>query len=236
MLVGFSTGSLARGDFQTAIDLIEEYAPDADAIELSALRDPELLPLIAALDSLDLSRFQYVSVHAPSAFQTLTEDQVTKALSPVQDRGWPIIVHPDAIQDFRKWERFRNLVCIENMDLRKPTGRTLAELVQVFDRLPEASFCFDIGHARQIDTTMLESRKILRSLSDRMREVHISTVTSNSRHESLSFAAVDAFRDVVALIPPEAAIIIESVVEPDCISREFQVVKDLLQSETLPVQ
>ena len=72
-------------------------------------------------------------------------------------RNWPIVVHPDAMFDFSLWREFGNLLCLENMDKRKPVGRTVQELDRIFQELPDASFCFDIGHARQVAPTMTEA-------------------------------------------------------------------------------
>ena len=46
-------------------------------------------------------------------------------LKPLLPHRWPIIVHPDAIANFRLWEDFGEWLCIENMDKRKPIGRTV---------------------------------------------------------------------------------------------------------------
>jgi len=67
--IGFSTGALARGDFRSGIALQESRA---DAIELSALREAELDPLIGAIPDLPLKRFTFVSFHAPSRRVHLT--------------------------------------------------------------------------------------------------------------------------------------------------------------------
>jgi len=64
--IGFSTGALAKGDFEKGIALQNEH--DVDAIELSALRETELEPLVEAIASLVLTRFSYISVLAPSRF------------------------------------------------------------------------------------------------------------------------------------------------------------------------
>ena len=45
-------------------------------MELSALREAELGPLVAALDSLDLSEMDYVSVHAPSKYDPGREPEI----------------------------------------------------------------------------------------------------------------------------------------------------------------
>ncbi|MDX1981230.1 MAG: hypothetical protein SFV51_13245 [Bryobacteraceae bacterium] len=57
---------------------------------------------------------------------------------------------------FALWRRFGSLLCVENMDKRKAIGRTARELNLILQQLPEASFCFDIGHLRQAGPTMTE--------------------------------------------------------------------------------
>jgi hypothetical protein len=95
------------------------------------------------------------------------------------------------------------------MDRRKPIGRTLEELNIIFEKLPEAMFCFDIGHARQCDTTMTEAYRILREYSKRLCQVHVSEVNTVSRHDPLSFAAILAFAQVADLIPPWVPLILD---------------------------
>jgi hypothetical protein len=70
-LLGYSTGALALSDFRRALDLLKDQ-PVA-AVELSAIRTHELRPLLDALDDLDLSKFEYVSIHAPSEFSPQEE-------------------------------------------------------------------------------------------------------------------------------------------------------------------
>lgn len=118
--MGFSTGSLAFGNFRLGLQMVE--GQPAAAIELSALREDELIPLIEALDNLDLSQFSYVAVHAPSRLRRLSEEKVVEYLAPVWKRGWSIIVHPDTIVRAELWKPFGALTCIENMDKRKRTG------------------------------------------------------------------------------------------------------------------
>ena len=81
--IGFSTGALALGNFRAALDDLHDI--DTDAVELSALRDHEVGPLMQALPGLDLSRYSYVSVHGPSAFRTLAESEVATLLAPCID-------------------------------------------------------------------------------------------------------------------------------------------------------
>jgi len=72
------------------------------------------------------------------------------------------------------------------MDRRKPIGRTASELQELFNLLPEALLCFDIGHARQCDASMTEAFLILSRFAKKLVQVHISEVNSASQHDAIS--------------------------------------------------
>lgn len=225
--VGFSTGSLAVSDFRAALALLA--GGRATAVELSALRRSELAPLLEAVPTLDLARFRYVSLHAPSAYAAEHEERIASALREVAtERGWPVVLHPDAIRRFEHWDGFGPLLCIENMDRRKAGGRTAEELRPVFARLPDASLCFDLAHARQVDPTLAEASAMLREFGGRLAEVHVSDLDEAGRHVRLTEAAVRAYREVAELIPPGAAVVVESPVLPEQIDREMALALEAL--------
>jgi sugar phosphate isomerase/epimerase len=95
-------------------------------------------------------------------------------------------------------------------DKQKPIGRTATELERIFEQLPEAGLCFDIAHARQFDPSMVEAYRILRLHQPRLRQVHLSEVSSMSRHTSLSYGAIQDFIEVAQWIPPHLPVILES--------------------------
>lgn len=230
MVIGFSTGSLALSDFRLGLRMVEGK-PTA-AIELSALRDVELENLVNSLDELDLSQFTYVSVHAPSRFVSLSEHRVVDLLGVVFRRNWPVVLHPDAIRDSSLWDQFGDLVCIENMDKRKSTGRTAAELSMIYEELPNASLCFDIAHARQVDPTMMEARRISEVHGARLRQIHLSDVTSSSKHEPLGFTAMLGYKQIAHLLPPDIPVILETpVAEPELLD-EMRRAESLLSMST----
>ena len=228
-LLGFSTGALAFGAYNRGLAEVRLHA--LEAVELSALRQPELEPLINAIDDLDLSGFQHIAFHAPSEITAGTERLVVEMLLRVAERCWPIIVHPDVIVDYSLWSQLGRALCIENMDKRKPIGRTADELESLFELLPEASLCFDIGHARQIDSTMTEAYFILSRFHTKLRQVHVSEVNTRSKHDALSYASILAFRQLADMIPINVPLIIESVIEASQIEAEIERVR-----ETFPVQ
>jgi hypothetical protein len=218
--IGYSTGALARSDVHRALELLAYRG--TGAVELSALRAHELGPLLHAIPDLDLQAYEHLSVHAPSAFTAAQEPGIAAALRPVARRGWLVIVHPDTLHDLRLWRPFGEQLCIENMDVRKPVGRTVQELLPVFARLPRASFCFDVAHAAQCDPSMGEALRLLDAFGDRLAEVHVSELDAQSRHVRLSRAGVRACRQVAGLIPPHVPAIIEAPVRPHEIDAELQ--------------
>ena len=207
-LIGFSTGSLAKSDFAWAVQILNKVK--VNAIELSALRYKELHPLIKGLDRLDLRAFKYISFHAPSDIDPSNEKEVVDQLQTIKERGWPIVVHPDVIRTKRYWKTLNGHLCIENMDIRKPTGRTREELEEIFADFPKSKLCFDIAHAKQIDGTMSEAAAILDAFHDRIRQIHISDVNCSSVHSPINMLAIRTYQKVMPLIPENVPVILES--------------------------
>lgn len=222
MKIGFSTGSIALDDVRRGLQVATHRR--TNAVELSALREDELDPLLESLDRLDndLKPFEYVSFHAPSKRQRYSEGEFVNKLRKVAERGWAIIVHPDVIEDFSLWRTLGRSVCIENMDKRKEIGRTAAQLQTIFERLPDATFCFDIGHARQVDPTMQEAETLLECFHGRLRQIHMSYVNSKSGHERLNFESIRAFQRVAHWLSEGTPIILETPVESADVDDEIK--------------
>jgi|SRR6185437_3594875 len=223
--IGYSTGAIALGDFAKAITLLAEH--NFQAIELSALRIEEVEPLIESLPRLDLGNYTYISFHAPSAFGEHEEEYLVKLLSQLPD-SWPIVLHPDAIHRFDRWTAIAGRLAIENMDQRKNTGRSVRELQEIFKHLPNSRMCLDLGHARQIDSSMIEAYLLLKIFSSRIVQLHMSEVDTQSRHAVISRAAEMAFAQVSRFIPSSAAVILESRVNEREIDNEAEKVQAML--------
>lgn len=230
--LGFSTGALALGDFRKGLDLCRQHG--LRAVELSALRLPELEPLVQALPALDLSGFEYVSLHAPSRYAPEAERRVASFALEAAERGIPVIVHPDAICDPLLWKPLGAMLTIENMDRRKPLGRSAAELEPFFERLPDAWLCFDLGHARQFDPSMVEAELLLVRYRGRIRQLHVSEVNTFSRHERLSWLSYFALQHVAPLLPADVPAILEACVEPEQIDAELQFAEACLTPAPAP--
>jgi len=210
-VIGFSTGAVARGNYRAALELL--HAEKVLAVELSALRLSELRALVTDIQHLDLAGFSFISFHAPSRFDLADEPGVIECLKSVTRNGIPVVVHPDTMHTDELWREFGGLIFIENMDKRKPVGRTATELESLFERFPEAGLCFDIGHARQVDPTMIEAYRILDQHGHRLKQVHMSEVNTASHHDPISQYAIRAFQRVAGLIPARVPIILETLID-----------------------
>lgn len=228
MKIGYSTGALAKSDFRRGLEILRRH--EIDVVEISALRDTELLPIMEALDDLDLRFASYLSFHAPSKFEASSEGKIASQLRNLAHRHCPIILHPDAIFDPCSWTGFGEWLCIENMDKRKSAGRTAEELRTIFRVFPDASFCFDIGHARQVDPTMGQAQLILESFGDRLKQIHMSEVNSRNGHDPMSATAIVAFRKVVDLIPNNIPIILETVIPESMVDSQLKLAESIFHS------
>lgn len=221
---GFSTGAIAKGNFRHALTLLKQLG--IRVIELSALREHELPPLADALPRLDLSDFDYVSVHAPSKLDRMSEAEAFRLLSRATTLNIPVVVHPDTLRDAKLWQTFGPLLLIENLDKRKACARTAEELKVVFELFPDAKFCLDVAHARQVDPTMAEAKRMLRLFGSKLCQIHASGLNANSTHGALSRAASSAFSQIAHLIPGEVPVVLESQVPEQAICSEITFARD----------
>src|SRR5207244_3626904 len=90
------------------------------------------------------------------------------------------------------------------------------------------SLCFDLGHARQVDPTMTEATLILKRFRNRIRQLHVSEVDSESRHDRLSFESVLAFQKVANFLPESVPVILETPVKETELEAEVKIAQQAL--------
>lgn len=207
--IGFSTGAVSPGEPARGIDLSLQLG--LRAIELSALREHELPGVREALNHPRLEEFHYVSIHAPSRFAPENEAALVATLIKLSCERFAVVVHPDVIGNPMLWRQLGDRLLLENMDRRKAKGRYAHEFERLFAELPLAGLCFDVGHVQQVDPSMTEAMAFLRKFGERLREIHISEVASDSSHGRISMHARGLFAALFEFVPPGAPIIIESV-------------------------
>jgi len=194
--LGSSTGvfDAARGDWPALAAAAAKTS--CYAVELSALSDAELPGLMAFLGGSPRLPFRYVSVHAPSKDLVVDESARVRALTRVPLWVRAIITHPDVMVDVDAHRRLGSRLVLENMDARKPTGRTVDELEEYFSALPDAGFCFDVAHAWSLDPSMGLAHDLLDRYRSRLRQVHLSSL-EDGRHVPLSEADEALFAEVL---------------------------------------
>lgn len=229
--LGFSTGAIAKGNVSEALQLLASL--HLPVVELSALRLHELEPLVAGFDQLPMSGYEHIAVHLPSHYEPYEEPRIIAAARGLTERGILVVIHPDVISDVALWQPLGHMLLVENMDKRKPIGRTHAELVDILRDLPDARICFDVGHALQVDPSQVESLRILEGSGDRISWLHLSEVSSSSRHERMSYGALLAFRWLAKFLPPGVPAVIEAAVTGAEVESELRSMAECLHPEPL---
>jgi hypothetical protein len=184
--VGASTGYMLanRGDW---LALVEEASRVSSfAVELTALGEDELPGLLSFLAEEPPLPFRYVSVHGPSKGRRMPERGLIARLAELPPFIDAIVLHPDQIEDAALYAPLGNRLLIENMDSRKSSGKLGDELERIFEVLPAAGFCFDVAHAWTVDPTMKVGEDLLNRFADRLKHVHLSSISEDLEHVPLS--------------------------------------------------
>lgn len=175
----------------------EAAAVSVFAVELSALSEKQLEPLHEFLASEPSLPFRYLSVHGPSKDRQMDEDRLVAELQELAEWADGIVMHPDTIEEPGRFRILGRELLLENMDARKEWGRTRDELAAAFAELPEAGFCFDIAHAWSIAPDMSVAGDLLDGFGDRLRHVHLSSLSSELHHVPLTEEDEELFRPVL---------------------------------------
>ena len=84
-----------------------------------------------------------------------------------------LVVHPDRVEDWNVFKKYKLPICLENMDARKKTARTAAGMKPFFQG-NEYGMVFDVNHAFTNDPTMLSAKDFCESFGHLIKEVHLS--------------------------------------------------------------
>jgi Xylose isomerase-like TIM barrel len=195
--LGASTGYMGdlRGDWRTQIATAWEVSPFA--IELSALSEPELPSLAEFLGAGQSLPFRYISIHGPSKDLQDDEERLVAELTDLARYANAVVMHPDTIENPQLFRSLGHKLLLENMDARKKTGRSRAELESMFAELPEAGFCFDVPHAWSVDHEMAVAAELLDGFGNRLRHVHLSSLSEDLHHVPLTIEDEVLFRPIL---------------------------------------
>ena len=199
--LGASTGYMSslRGDWgRLAAGCLDV---SVFAAELSALSEEELPGLLEFMRDEPPLPFGYLSVHAPVKGRRLPERELVALLVDACGGADTVVVHPDVMDDASAYRPLGRVLTIENMDGRKPSGRTVAELAPLFEELPDAGFCFDVAHAVAVDPSLRLAGELLDAFGCRLREVHISSLDAAGRHIPLTKKDLGRFERIMRRCP-----------------------------------
>jgi sugar phosphate isomerase/epimerase len=199
--LGASTGYMeaARADWRAMV--AEAMETSTFAVELAALSEDELPGLEAYLARAPELPFDYLSVHAPVKHLRMPEAELVERLARLAPRVDAIVVHPDAMDDPRAYRALGPALVLENMDARKPAGRTAAELAPFFAELPEAGLCLDVAHVLTVDPSMAEGERLLDAFAGRLRHLHVSSIDDECRHMPLTVEQETRFGGLLRRCP-----------------------------------
>jgi len=199
--LGASTGYMEDRRADWAAMVAEAIDTSAFAVELAALSEDELPGLEAYLAEAPELPFDYVSVHAPVKHLRMPEAELVERLAHLAPRVDAIVVHPDAMDEPEAYRALGSVLVLENMDARKPAGRTAAELAPFFAQLPEAGLCLDVAHVWTIDPSMEEGERLLDAFAGRLRHLHVSSIDEACRHVPLTVEQETLFGGLLRRCP-----------------------------------
>lgn len=220
MQFGFPSGKLDKLKLWQAIE--RNLAISSKAIEVTALRYCEFDSILDDVSMTYIPDDTEVSFHAPASFSWWQEMYIAYRLRNKPYDRLPVVLHPDTLRDPANWEPFHNRLRIENMDLRKSTGITVEDLRPFFERLPDAEWCFDVGHARQVDPTMDLAKHLLDAFGDRLGEIHMSVVLPCGKHSAMTEEATEDYRKLFAGMHIRVPVILETLLDDESMKRDVQ--------------
>jgi hypothetical protein len=141
-----------RGDWPAVARLAAQES--TNAVELSALSEPELPELLSWLESGPALPFLWAGAHGPTKTREMPEAELVALLESLARYVDVIVLHPDTIEDLDRYRGLGAKLAIENMDTRKSVGQRAEDLQRIFEALPEARLCFDVAHLGVVDQTM----------------------------------------------------------------------------------
>jgi hypothetical protein len=203
VIYGLSAGAETawRGDHRAGVAGCAAFS--RGAVELSVGSETELPSLLELLGDpafvAALERFDAVSLHGPMKALSGSWDELagTFAGLPSVIRG--VVFHPDTLdeQAVGALKALGPRLWFENMDVRKQSARTAAELEPFFTVCPDAGFVLDVAHVWCIDPTLTLGHDLLDRYADRLRELHVSGIEPDGKHRPTRAGDLNRYRPLL---------------------------------------
>lgn len=182
-------------------------------------------------------QFQYRSIHLPAhlRYPSSEIEELMPKIYDLSEKVSPhaLVIHPDII-DEPEWvaRNFDDRIAIENMDINKIFGQIPDDLIELFTKIPQAKWVFDINHAYTIDPSQMLARSLFANLNYRLAHYHISGFGDGERrHISLIDSGQDAMMSMIG--DSSAPVIIETVAqsETESLAEEYSYLAGKLPRE-----
>lgn len=229
--IGMSTGVLYKTISPMSQRIIDiQKSIGCSAIEMGCIRKERLFEL-PNLNASDIrSHFSHLSMHAPTDLKYRSGDETKQVLKLIAEAHQRfqfdlVVFHPENVEDWSVFENLSFSIGIENADWRKDFGRTVEDMVKVFERI-DVGFVLDVNHCFTNDKSMKLAGEFGTRFSDRLREVHLSGFTKY--HEPISATRQE---EIIRAVPDgNCPIIIESVcLDEKEVNQELSYVMDYFQ-------
>lgn len=153
--------------------------------------------------------FENASIHLPSYPHTKEEDALVIAREAMEHGYQRLIIHPYVIKTPELWLGLGSALVLENMDFRSPGFMTADDMLQIYQSLPAACFCLDVGHTHSWNPG--EAANLIEGLSDRLVCVHYSEVdqTNGDHLPDVSDEVISSHARYLKLLPASVPVILE---------------------------
>lgn len=205
--LGFSTGSLSR----LRLSLVDSVRKIADsgctALELMFFT-PEEIDGWETVREKDIAlikeKFSYVSLHAPArgiSFKKSDEKAMRILLrlgDIVQAVGAQTVTfHADVLAGPDSLQHQPFTASLENLTERQGVARTVAEMQELFGKLPNARMTLDVNHAFDEDPSGNLARDLAQKFQDRIAQLHISGLRPDQHHTLYFTSESDAHFHII---------------------------------------
>lgn len=232
MILGFTTGKLDTLSYQEKIEFFQKLG--CNALEVGGLHFERFPLFTETFEKVNYNKFSYRSFHAPCRKNgeriIYQNDQPTReildeisALHKMISFSL-IVLHPDQVKDWGVFADYQLPWAIENMDNRKASCKTVADIKNIFQKF-DGKLVVDVNHCFSNDPTMKLATDFFREFDNKIAEVHLAGFAGY--HEPLFLTKQDFI--MAAITKKNIPIIIESVCNTkEEYEQEYNYVKDYI--------
>ena len=228
--IGFSHGVLYRVADVYSCQVIDIYRDCSnEAIETCINKENDVTKLERIAQC--VMGFSYKSIHLPTDVSYKKDDKTFQLLDKIVNYYKDIdaslvLVHPDLVDDWEVFDKYKINWAIENMDNRKGKYKSVEELEEFFGKKPSWKLVLDLNHCYSNDKTMKLAAEIISRLKSKIIQIHLSGYAGY--HEPLFQTKQDFILDYCNKL--DVPVIIESTFDDvDNVKKEYNYITENLK-------